>query len=50
MCIKKYDKSFLVFVGNKAKGRISKRVFQEIKAREIFQKKSIFYPRVRIRE
>ena len=29
-------------VGNKAKGRISKRVFQENKAREIFRKRNIF--------
>ena len=32
------------FVGNKAKGRISKRVFQENKARQIFQKTNISYP------
>ena len=37
-------------VGNKVKGRISKRVFQEKKARQIFRKTSISYPlRVRIR-
>ena len=29
-------------VGNKAKGRISKRVFQENKARQIFRKKEHF--------
>ena len=34
----------LHFVGNKAKGRISKRVFQESKARQIFRKTNIFYP------
>ena len=33
-------------VGNKAKGRISKRVFQENKARQIFRKTNIV--RVRI--
>ena len=33
-----------VLVGNKAKGRISKRVFQENKARQIFRKTNIFYP------
>ena len=31
------------FVGNKAKGRISKRVFQENKARQIFRKNEHFY-------
>ena len=31
------------FVGNKAKGRISKRVFQENKARQIFRKTNISY-------
>ena len=31
-------------VGNKAKGRISKRVFQESKARQIFWKTNISYP------
>ena len=32
------------FVGNKAKGRISKRVFQENKARQISRKTNISYP------
>ena len=32
------------FVDNKAKGRISKRVFQENKARQISQKTNISYP------
>ena len=32
------------FVGNKAKGRISKRMLQENKARQIFRKRSISYP------
>ena len=31
-------------VSNKAKGRISKRVFQENKARQIFRKTNISYP------
>ena len=31
-------------VVNKAKGRISKRVFEESKACQIFQKMNIFYP------
>ena len=35
------------YVGNKAKGRISKRVFQENKARQIFRKKDISYPLIR---
>ena len=34
----------LRFVGNKAKGRFSKWVFQENKARQIFQKTNITYP------
>ena len=34
-------------VGNKAKGRISKRVFQENKARQIFQKTNISYLLIR---
>ena len=37
----------LLLVGNKAKGRISKWVFQENKARQIFQKTNIFYPLLR---
>ena len=49
--------SFVIFsncivlhlVGNKANGRISKRVFQENKARQIFQKKNISYPLIRTR-
>ena len=32
------------FVGNKAKGRILKRVLQENKARQIFRKTNISYP------
>ena len=32
------------FVGNEAKGRISKRVFQENKARQISRKTNISYP------
>ena len=32
-----------VFVGNKDKGRISKRVFQESKARQNFRKTNISY-------
>ena len=39
--------SKLHFVGNKAKGRISKRVFQDNKARQIFRKTNISYPLVR---
>ena len=35
------------FVGNKAKGRISKRVFQESKARQNFRKTNISYPLIR---
>ena len=36
-----------IFVGNKVKKRISKRVFQENKERQIFQKTNIFYPLIR---
>ena len=35
------------FVGNKPKGRISKRVFQENKAAQIFRKTNISYPLIR---
>ena len=38
-----------LFVGNKAKWRISKRVFQENKARQIFRKTNISYPLIRTR-
>ena len=38
-----------MFVGNKAKGRISKRVFQENKAHQIFRKRNISYPLIRTR-
>ena len=37
----------LDFVSNKAKGGISKRVFQENKTRQIFQKTNISYPLIR---
>ena len=36
-------------VGNKAKRQISKRVFQENKARQFFRKTNISYPLIRIR-
>ena len=39
----------LEFVGNKAKGRISKWVFQENKARQIVRKTNISYPLIRTR-
>ena len=35
---------YFEFVGNRAKGRISKRVFQENKAHQIFLKTNISYP------
>ena len=38
-----------IFVGNKAKGRISKGVFQENKARQIFRKTNFSYPLIRTR-
>ena len=37
------------FVGNEAKGRISKRVFQQNKARQIFRQTNISYPLIRTR-
>ena len=37
------------FVGNKAKGRITKRVFQENKARQFLLKTNISYPLIRTR-
>ena len=37
------------YVGNKAKGRISKRVFQEKKVRQISRKTNISYPLIRTR-
>ena len=39
----------LEFVGNKAKGRISERVFQENKARQIFRKTNISFLLIRTR-
>ena len=36
-------------VGNKAKRRIWKQVFQKNKARQIFRKTNIFYPQIRTR-
>ena len=39
----------LLFVGNKAKEQISKRVFQENKARQIFRKTNFFYLLIRSR-
>ena len=44
--IKKWKKicDRVKFVGNKVKGRISKQVFQENKARQIFRKMNISYP------
>ena len=36
-----------IIVGNKAKGQISKRVFQENKAHQIFRKTNISHPLIR---
>ena len=46
---KQYSRSWDKIVGNKAKGRISKRVFQENKARQIFQRTNISYPMIHTR-
>ena len=43
------QRPFVHFVGNKAKGRTSKRVFQETKARENFRKTNISYLLIRTR-
>ena len=40
---------FSKFVGNKAKGQMSKQMFQENKAHQIFPKTNISYVRVRTR-
>ena len=42
-----FSKNKVNIVGNKAKGRISKRVFQESKARQNFRKTIISYPLIR---
>ena len=42
-------KRHLELLGNKAKGRISKRFLQENKARQIFQKTNISYSLIRTR-
>ena len=39
--------TFHIIVDNKTKGRISKRVFQENKAHQIFRKSNISYPLIR---
>ena len=39
-----------LFVGSKAKGQVSKRVFQENKARQILRKTNISYPLIRTRK
>ena len=39
--------SFFYIFGDKSKGRISKRVLQEIKARQIFRKTNMSYPLIR---
>ena len=44
-----YLQRVLYFVVSKAKGRISKRVFQENKARKVFRKANISYPLIRAR-
>ena len=43
----KWVNSSFDFVGNKAKGRISKRVLKENKARQVFRIKNISYPLIR---
>ena len=48
-CTQKDTKSLESYVVNNGKGRISKRVFQENKARQIFCKTNISYPLIRTR-
>ena len=42
-----FSRIFYDFVSNKAKGRISKRVYQENIASQIFRKTNISYPLIR---
>ena len=49
MCTNTEKPAALYFVGNKAKGRISKRVLQEHKARQIFRKTNISKSLIRTR-
>ena len=44
-----FSQTDIEFVGNKAKRRISKRVFQENKERQISRKTNISYPLIRTR-
>ena len=44
-----YSMISFFLIGNKAKGRISKRVFQKSKAHQIFRKTNISYPLIRTR-
>ena len=44
-----FQTSIEKFISNKIKGRISKRVFQENRARQIFLKTNISYPLIRTR-
>ena len=44
LCAKPGQSGWPLLVGNKVKGQISKRVFQENKARQIFRKTDIFTP------
>ena len=45
----KLQRKYPELVGNKAKGRMSKRVFQENKEHQIFRKAGISYPVIHIR-
>ena len=44
-----FNQNFWYIVAYKAKGRITKRMFEENKARQIFRKTSISYPMMRTR-
>ena len=46
---KRFRLFFHYFVGNKAQARISRRVFQDNKAHQIFRKTNISYPLIRAR-
>ena len=48
-CIPEFHRLIWNHIAGKAKGRISKRVFQENKARQIFRKTDISYPLIRTR-
>ena len=47
MWLKNLRPTYVHFIGNKTKGRVSRRMFQENKARQIFRKTNISFPLIR---